>query len=708
MICASDSNLVKAVGNNLIDGGWQGTVNKNGRRKMKKTALVLVVASWALSLTIDCSGTAAPPVRSQTATEEQGACLRCHSMKGIFGFDIRGRRKSVYVDPEAFARSVHSGLKCSDCHRDVVPQQIPHPRHLEQATCLPCHLERRWLPAPGFKDVLAISYRDSVHGRAVARGDPDAPTCADCHGHHNILPAKDRRSQIHRLRIPETCSRCHSDANLVEWHRIPKGETLYYYERSVHGQLLRRGVKGGRVAPGKEPAVCTDCHGVHGIRRGDDPEGKVARPHLPETCGGCHRGIEREWEEGVHGEGWRRGIKEAPVCTDCHGEHSIRSPKDPESQVHSQHIVATCTRCHEDEVIQRQIGLPTKRLETYRRSYHGILNRYGVSRVAHCGSCHGAHRILPSKDPRSPVHPANLVKTCGQCHPGIGKGVTVDRIHFAGTATQSLPYWVLRRLLQGIVLVIGFLFTVFIGIDLTDYLRRYESQTLQMEAKEEAGWVLRWTANERAQHIVLILSVVLLMISGLPLRYPESGWVQTLLSFPGTPQVRGIIHRIGAILLIAVVVWHLLYRQTKRGREQKKHLRWRRKDFSDLFQTILWHTGKAKEKPQFGRFTWAQKLMYHLTGFTVLIMIVTGLILWREDIALRYLPIDVIYLSRLIHSYEALLILLTVLIWHLYYVHLRPGVFPFSATWLTGKVSLKQMAADHPLDSGGKSEEAEL
>ncbi|MCS7224581.1 MAG: cytochrome b/b6 domain-containing protein [Armatimonadetes bacterium] len=665
---------------------------------MKRTWLVL----WALLQTaaVPLIGRCIdrPPADSAAVDPAQKACFRCHADKGLFGFDVRGRRKSVYVDPLSYRTSAHGSLSCTDCHQDISVYQLPHARHAEKVTCLTCHHERRLPKAPAFKEEIIKSYVDSIHGKAVAKGDPDAPSCPDCHGHHNILPAEDTRSQVHRHRIATTCSRCHSDADLVEWHQIPKGETLYYYERSVHGQLLRKGAKGGKSAPGKEPAVCTDCHGIHGIKKADDPHATVARPHLPETCGKCHETIEKEWREGIHGQGWQKGIKEAPVCTDCHGEHAIRSPEDPESQVHPQHIVATCSKCHENEAIQRQIGLPTERLETYRTSYHGIMNRYGVSEVAHCGSCHGAHKILPSTDPRSAIHPANLATTCGHCHPGIGSGVTMGKVHFTGTRTAAPAYWFVKVAYQILIFVLIGFFSVYVGLDLISYARRKPSHAIVASHGSESEWVERLTLNERLQHLVLALSFFILVISGMPLSYPEAGWAERILSFPGSAEVRGWIHRFGAVLLMLLIPWHGIYLMTPRGREQLRHLIWRRKDFADILQMIRVYLGLSNEKPQFHRFSWIEKLEYYAVLWGTFVMVLTGLALWFEEAAFHLLPLWFWHICRLVHSYEALLAFLAIIIWHLYHVHFKPGVFPMNPAWLTGKVPLEHWKEEHYLE----------
>ncbi|MER3500872.1 MAG: hypothetical protein IMHGJWDQ_000320 [Candidatus Fervidibacter sp.] len=476
---------------------------------------------------------------------------------------------------------------------------------------------------------------------------------------------------------------------------------MFYYERSVHGQLLRKGVKGKKTAPGKPPAVCTDCHGIHGIRPATDPHAKAARSHLPETCGQCHEQIYREWKQSIHGRAWAKGVKEAPVCTDCHGEHVIRSPQDPTSLVHPQHIVATCSKCHESERLQRRLGLPTLRLATYRTSFHGIMNRYGVTEVAHCASCHGAHNILPSTDPRSSIHPTNLPRTCGRFHPGIGEKVALGKVHFAGTRAESPLYWLIKVLYQLFIAgLIGF-FSLYIALDIFNYLRGRPSHAVSPHHPNDPlshELVERFTLNERLQHLVLVISFTLLVISGMPLSFPEAGWAEKLLTFPGSPMWRYYLHRIGAVMLMALVIWHLLYLLTPRGREQLRHLRWTRKDFADIWQMLKCYLGLSHQKPKFGRFSWIEKLEYYAVVWGTTVMVLTGLALWFEAPFFVYLPLWVWHIARLIHSYEALLAFLSIIIWHLYHVHFKPGVFPMSWVWLTGKISLRHLQEEHPLE----------
>ena len=150
-----------------------------------------------------------------------------------------------------------------------------------------------------------------------------------------------------------------------------------------------------------------------------DSKSSIFKFNVPKTCGTCHSSVEREFRASTHGQAIARGQWQAPVCTDCHGIHSIQSHKDPTSPVSAQNLAeGTCARCHEGVRLSREFGFEAGRVSTYMASYHGLASQRGSTVVANCASCHGVHNILPSSDPHSTVSAANLVKTCGQCHVG--------------------------------------------------------------------------------------------------------------------------------------------------------------------------------------------------------------------------------------------------------------------------------------------------
>jgi len=246
---------------------------------------------------------------------------------------------------------------------------------------------------------------------------------------------------------------------LAARHGIRQPEPFKRYEESIHGRAVE---EQGLLAA----AVCTDCHGTHNIKRATDPMSSVNRPHIPATCGRCHQKIEEEYRQGIHGQALAKGNRDVPVCTDCHGEHTIRAPSDVASSVYPTHVRVTCSKCHEDERIEKKYGLPARRLSSYVGSYHGVANKFGETTVANCATCHEAHKILPSKDPRSSVNKKNLPHTCGKCHPGAGANFAKGSVHVIPSKERDVGvYWV-RKFYTVFVFGLISSFCVYILLDL--------------------------------------------------------------------------------------------------------------------------------------------------------------------------------------------------------------------------------------------------
>ena len=229
---------------------------------------------------------------------------------------------------------------------------------------------------------------------------------------HALRSARRRRV----ARPPEAARRdlrqCHADPALGSEAGVKLVQPLAAYEASVHA----RG-----VAKGEHAATCSACHGSHDIRAAGDAKSQVDRKNVPATCGTCHAEVAQAFGASVHGQAAARGIREAPVCTDCHGEHRILGPADKGSPVYASNVPKmTCGRCHGDLRVTEKFGLKNTAVAAFDDSFHGLAGKAGDIDVANCASCHGVHDILPSSDPRSHVSPANLAATCGACHPGAG------------------------------------------------------------------------------------------------------------------------------------------------------------------------------------------------------------------------------------------------------------------------------------------------
>jgi hypothetical protein len=368
-------------------------------------------------------------------------CLACHSQS-----DLKSEKgHSVFVDPAKRKAGVHAEVTCVTCHTDI--HEFPHPAKVHKVECAQCHDQQGAALAKSAHAALgpgacqdchgsaheagraaglapqtcAKCHGDqvkelgtSVHGAAAKNGDAQSPTCKSCHGPvHSILPPEDAKSSVSKKNLPDTCGACHSNPQFQARHEIPFAHPVEAYRSSVHG----RAVASGNTAA----ASCSDCHGSHAIYPNQDARSKINHWNVPRTCAGCHSAVAKIYADSIHGQAVARGSPDAPVCTDCHGEHRILAPQDADSLVNPARVsTATCGRCHGDTRLDARYNLPADRVPSFADSYHGLESRAGGQTVANCASCHGIHNILPSSDPRSTINPANLARTCGKCHPGAG------------------------------------------------------------------------------------------------------------------------------------------------------------------------------------------------------------------------------------------------------------------------------------------------
>ena len=177
------------------------------------------------------------------------------------------------------------------------------------------------------------------------------------------------------------------------------GKPALAYQESVHGKLVAAG--------NEKAAVCSDCHGSHDIRRAGDFTSPVFRTNVPMTCAKCHTAEQAQFAKSIHGKDLAAGNTHAPVCTDCHGVHTIKAVNNKLSSVSAKNQGdVACAQCHNNVRMTQEFGIPGGRTDSYNASYHGMANAVGSQNTASCSSCHGTHDILPSSDPDSrPTRP---------------------------------------------------------------------------------------------------------------------------------------------------------------------------------------------------------------------------------------------------------------------------------------------------------------
>jgi len=227
---------------------------------------------------------------------------------------------------------------------------------------------------------------------------------------------------------------------------------------------------------------------------------------------------------------------------------------------------------------------------------------------------------------------------------------------------------------------------------------------------EPEKFYIRFRLNFRLQHIGLLTTTIMLILTGIPLKFPKNGISQFIIDmFGGTAGARSV-HHFFALGMIAVGIYHLLYIfWNEQGRKDFFELLPRFKDFSDVINQMKRYLGFRKEKVRYRRFSYVEKFDYWAVYWGLVMMIGTGAVMWLfqgkftpmifGEIDLPFGPQIVTNslhaICREMHSDEALLATLVIIGWHFYNVHLNPHKFPMSKVWLTGKISEKEMMEDH-------------
>lgn len=370
-------------------------------KRHKPFAVQVATLSGSITALLLSAWTVGVTAKEHSTGLSNRECLRCHGDPALAKAKPGERARTTYVNRAVLARSRHAKVACTECHTRIgrhPEDKHPHEVKLPRAECAACHrresqayagsihgrglakadtdvptcqrchgghdIVRARDPAsriqplrqarictechadiritarhPDMPNVLLIrAYADSVHGLAMAKsGLAVAPTCTSCHGTHDLKPADDPRSPVHRKNLAETCGRCHQGI-------------LAEFRDSVHGTALAQGVP--------DAPTCTGCHGEHTIAAPADPSSRVAPRNIPRTCGSCHsaEGIVgayglaskrgETYAQSVHGIAIKFGNLEAANCASCHGFHDVQPSSDPRSRIAKDNLPATCGKCH--------------------------------------------------------------------------------------------------------------------------------------------------------------------------------------------------------------------------------------------------------------------------------------------------------------------------------------------------------------------------
>jgi cytochrome b subunit of formate dehydrogenase len=391
---------------------------------------------------------------------------------------------------------------------------------------------------------------------------------------------------------------------------------------------------------------------------------------------------------------------------DCHSAHQIAEPDGGNFKAASDE---KCGSCHQD------------RLEHYRDTYHGkamLLGKPNLApEVAACYDCHGSHDVLPPSNPASHLSKANIVATCQKCHPGANANFAkyiphADPLHAGDYPQLHYTFVAMTALLIGTFLFFG-LHTL-LWLFRSGYLWAHDSKTFRetkVETQKGDEWFTRFPPFERLLHFLVVTSFLLLVLTGMPLKFYYTHWAKAIFGLLGGTETARTLHHFGALITFLYFGLHLvkLAVKTWRGRAQFHGGDWRSKwarlksvlfgpdsmiptwqDWKDFVAHQKWFFGRGP-KPQFDRWTYWEKFDYFAVFWGVAIIGASGLVMWFPQVVSRFLPGWVINLALIIHSDEALLAAGFIFTIHFFNTHFRLEKFPMDTVIFSGRVSKTEL-----------------
>ncbi|MFN2177695.1 MAG: cytochrome b/b6 domain-containing protein [Anaerolineales bacterium] len=224
-----------------------------------------------------------------------------------------------------------------------------------------------------------------------------------------------------------------------------------------------------------------------------------------------------------------------------------------------------------------------------------------------------------------------------------------------------------------------------------------DDQLIGRQPQKPENWdnkvFIRFDLVQRVSHLVMLVSFSFLAITGLPQRFPESSLSQGVLNAFGGIESARQVHHVSAVILGAVSLFHVL--------DVVYRIYVLRipitilpaiEDFKHLYQDILYYLGFRKRKAYYGRYNYAEKAEYFAVVWGIVLMGITGFLMWNPIASTRYLPGQIIPAAKTAHGMEAILAVLALIVWHFYHVHLKY----FNKSMFTGKIKREEMEDEHP------------
>jgi formate dehydrogenase gamma subunit len=558
--------------------------------------------------------------------------------------------------------------------------------------CLICHQYRGLsrLDTAG-KEIRLFFVDPRFHSDAA--GPHGRIRCTACHDRQQVglFP--------HNAVSPVDCARtCHLSASRNIEVRFGHDRISQMLETSVHTKkVLERcnEILGKPVRDGQ--ATCLLCH--------DEPTFRKPGP---------------DWSQ-----------REAPIarCNVCHdGQLKVDVPFNF-WHVHSRSIparsnielVRVCAACHSDARVKQEFKL-TDAPVSYLASFHGKAALLNNQEAASCLDCHvgegqNVHLLRSHNTPGAPTSAAMVPDTCrsAACHRTAGASISTAAIHLDLSRSRGIEYFIaiifvlmiLSTFGPSMVITLLKLFHMTIGRDDPDHHHETALARKLMADPALRPRLQRFNLHQRFQHWFLVVTFATLVITGFPMKFADRAWADWVIrALGGLTWVRTLHRYTGALLLLGLVYhggYIVQHMRRARGANKQGWLKiffnlpmvMKPADLREMGHLLAWLLFLRKDRPDGGRFTAEEKFEYFGVFWGVMLLGVTGLVMWFNAYASRFLPGRTLTIFNLVHSFEAFLALLHVGILHLATVIFSPAVLPVSPAMFTGNTPPAELAESH-------------
>ncbi|MBK8270955.1 MAG: cytochrome b/b6 domain-containing protein [Planctomycetes bacterium] len=439
--------------------------------------------------------------------------------------------------------------------------------------------------------------------------------CTDCHERSEV------GSIPHAPASPVDCTRqCHLADPTGLAREFSHNNIPPMLERSAHSpEILSKVNNTGGPLLNAGQAQCLYCHDEPLFR---DPTGVFPRfsevsSHIFDRCDVCH-------------------VEKVPADIEYYTRHIASRFQPARSTLETAQV---CAVCHADPLVMQEHEL-TNTIASYVRSFHGKAALLGDQTTASCISCHvaageNAHLMIGQKDARSSVNVANRADSCQStsCHPGAAKTIGENAVHLDIPTAQGSAEYILAAIFivltiftfgPSAMLVLLDLLQAVVGREHHADLRSRELAENVMRHPEGKERLKRFTPRHRVAHWILSILFTLLVLTGFPLKFPETAWAAALINSFGGLSIARVVHHWSGILLVLGFMLHIVdifvvfLKRANGLKDEHGHGRWFKawtslpmwisptdlRKSAQLFAYLLF---LRKERPSFGRFSPAEK-----------------------------------------------------------------------------------------------------